>query len=154
MSTPQFPYVEIPKEVASVVGECDDGTRIYRKEGPEEDSGYWFEAIEDIVGKAVSPGGISMFCPVTRAAVHKRMKEGRLSAFLFHSTEIKTNWFGKKRVKRESPYILIPVSEAKAWKEELEREAVRRGYVDQKDLEGNEPDWHGEFLQWKDKREK
>ena len=99
---------------------------MYRKEGPEEDSGYWFEAIEDIVGKAVSPGGISMFCPVTRAAVHKRMKEGRLSAFLFHSTEIKTNWFGKKRVKRESPYILIPVCEAKGWKEELEREAVRR----------------------------
>jgi len=154
MSTESFPFVEIPEEVVSVVGECDEGTRIYRKEGSEDESGFWFEAMEDIIGTAVSPGGVSMFCPVTRAAVHKRIKEGRLSAFLFHATEIKINWFGKKRVKRESPYILIPVSEAKAWKAELEKKALKRGYVSQEDLEGNEPDWHGEFLEWKNKKGK
>ena len=154
MSTDSFPFVEIPEEVASVVGERDEGTRMYRREGSEEESGFWFEAMEDIIGKAVSPGGVSMFCPVSRAAVHKRMMEGRLSAFLFHTKEIKTNWFGKKRVIRKSPYILVPVSEAKAWKEELEKEALRRGYVSKEELEGNEPDWHGEFLEWKNKKDK
>ena len=154
MATTQFPFVKIPQEISSVVGECDEGTRMYRREGSEEEAGYWFEAMEEIIGTAVSPGGVSMFCPVTRAAVHKRIREGRLSAFLFHTTEIKKNWFGKKRVHRESPYILVPISEAKAWKEELAKEAVRRGYVSQEELEGNEPDWHGEFLEWKKKKGK
>ena len=154
MTTETFPYVEIPEEVVAVVGKCDEGTRMYRREGSEDEAGYWFGAMDDIIGKAVSPGGVSLFCPVTRAAVHKRIKEGRLSAFLFHCTHIRTNWFGKKRVLRETPYILIPVSEAKAWKVELEKEALRREYVKPDELEDNEPDWHGEFLQWKDKREK
>ena len=154
MATASFPYVEIPKEVASVVGKCDEGTRMYRKEGSDEEAAHWFEAMEDIVGKAVSPGGVNMFCPVTRAAVHKRMKEGRLSAFLFHCTRTKKSWLGKERVMRERPFILIPVSEAKAWKEELEKEALRRGYVSKEELEGNEPDWHGEFLLWKNKKER
>ncbi len=154
MATTSFPFVEIPEEVSSVVGERDEGTRKYQREGSEEEAGYWFEAMDEIIGKAVSPGGVSMFCPVTRAAVHKRIKEGRLSAFCFTTTEMKTNWFGKKRVHRESPYILVPVSEAKAWKEELAKEAVKRGYVDQEELEGSEPDWHGEFLEWKKKKDK
>ena len=154
MTTDSFPFVEIPEEVSSVVGERDEGTRKYKREGSEEEAGYWFEAMDEIIGKAVSPGGVSMFCPVTRAAVHKRIKEGRLSAFYFTTTEMKTNWFGKKRVHRESPYILVPVSEAKAWKEELAKEAVKRGYVDQEELEGSEPDWHGEFLEWKEKKGK
>ena len=153
MSTADFPFIEIPQQLTAVFGKRDEGTRIYRTEGPEEDAGYWFEAIDEVVGKAVSPGGVSMFCPVSRAAVHKRIKEGRLSAFLFHATEIKTNWFGKKRVLRQSPYILIPLSEAKAWKEELEQRALKLGHVSQDELEGNVPDWHGDFLEWKNRKE-
>jgi len=72
---------------------------------------------------------------------------------LFHATEIKTNWFGKKRVLRQSPYILIPLSEAKAWKEELEQRALKLGHVSQDELEGNVPDWHGDFLEWKNRKE-
>ena len=154
MATAPFPYVDIPEEVSSVVGKRVEGTRIYEREGSEEEAGYWFEAMDDIIGRAVSPGGVSMFCPITRAAVHKRVKEGRLSAFYFYTKEIKTNWFGKKRVHRESPYILIPVTEAKAWKQELEKEAMRRGYVSQDDLDGNEPEWVKGFLEWKKRRDK
>ena len=73
---------------------------------------------------------------------------------MFHCTHIRTNWFGKKRVLRGTPYILIPVSEAKAWKAELEKEALRREYVKPDELEDNEPDWHGEFLQWKNEKER
>ena len=154
MDTDPFPYVDIPKKVSSIVGEKEEGKRVYMREGSEEEAGFWFEAIEEIIGQSVSPGGVLMFCPVTRAAVHRRIKKGKLSAFKFHSTYVQTNLFGKNRVLRDTPYVLIPVSEAKAWKVELEKEALRRGYVDKEELEGNEPDWHGEFLQWKNKKER
>ena len=36
-----------------------------------------------------------MYCPVSRAAVYKRIKEGRLSIFLFHVTHRTTTLFGK-----------------------------------------------------------
>jgi len=137
-----------------VLGVPDEGTRVYRKDGPEEETGPWFDALTDVVGSSVSPGGVSMYCPVSRAAVHKRMKEGRLTAFMFHATHKKTDWFGKKRVLRERPLCFIPVSECKAWKIELEDEAKRRKYVSQEALEGKEPDWQGDFMEWKNKSER
>ena len=146
--------MDIPEKVASIVGEKEEGKRVYMREGSEEEAGFWFEAIEEIIGQSVSPGGVLMFCQVTRAAVHRRIKNGKLSAFKFHSKYVQTNLFGKNRVLRDTPYVLIPVSEAKAWKVELEKEALRRGYVDKEELEGKEPDWHGDFLQWKNKKER
>lgn len=148
------PFVRIPDELHSIVGVPDPGTRIYRRDGSQEESAIWFDAITEIIGPSVSPGGVGMYCPVSRAAVYKRIKEGKLSIFLFHVTHRRTTLFGKNKILRDNPYGYVPASEARAWRLELEARAVRQGFVTEEELEGAKPDWHGEFLQWRNRRER
>lgn len=149
-----FPFVEIPAEVESIVGKREEGTHIYRKDGSQEESSAWFDLVTELIGPSVSPGGVGMYCPVSRAAVYKRVKEGKLSMFLFHVTHRKTNLFGKTKTLRDTPYSYIPVSEAKAWRQELEERALRHGTISEEELEGARPDWHGEFLEWRSEKER
>jgi hypothetical protein len=149
-----FPFVVIPTELLPIIGERDGESRVYRKEGPEEEVAPWLEALTVIIGDGVSPGGVGMFCPVSRAAIHKRIGEGKLSMFLFHVTHRKTRLFGGMKIVRESPYAFIPISEAKAWKAELEERAIRHGLVTREELEGAKPDWAGEFVEWNSKWQK
>jgi hypothetical protein len=149
-----FPFVQVPSEFESAIGKPDLGTHIYRKDGSQEESAAWFDLLTELIGPSVSPGGVGMYCPVSRAAVYKRIKEGKLSIFLFHVTHRKTTLFGKTKTLRDSPYGYVPVSEAQAWRKELEERAVRQGMITQEDLEGSKPDWHGEFLQWRNKKER
>ncbi len=95
-----------------------------------------------------------MYCPVSRAAVYKRIKEGKLSIFLFHVTHRKTTLFGKNKILRDNPYGYVPVSEARAWRLELEDRAVRQGLITQEELEGSKPDWLGDFLAWRNSKER
>lgn len=150
----KFPFVEIPKELEAIVGKRDPGTRMYRRDGSQEESSVWFDLLTEIIGPSVSPGGVGMYCPVSRAAVYKRIKEGKLSIFLFHVTHRKTTLFGKNRILRDNPYGYIPASEARAWREELEERAVSQGTITEEELEGARPNWSGEFLQWREKRER
>jgi len=149
----QFPLVEIPDKLYPIVGEPDIGTRLYRRDGSQEEASVWFELLTEIIGPSVSPGGAGMYCPVSRAAVYKRVKEGKLSMFLFHVTWRKTTLFGKNKILRDSPYGYIPVRELKAWRDELERRAVEQGNVTEEELEGAKPDWTGDFLQWRNTKE-
>lgn len=153
MST-DFPFVEIPNEMEPFIGKRDEGTHIYRKDGPEEECAPWFDLLTDLIGPSVSPGGVGMYAPVSRAAVHKRIKEGKLSMFLFHVTHKRTTLFGKSKTTRESPFGYIPCSEAKAWGKEIEARAVRQGVITAEELEGSKPDWHGEFMEWRNKWER
>lgn len=150
MST-KFKFVEIPEELYSKVGPPDPETRIYRKQGASEEAARWFEDVGEIAGGCVSPGGACMFAPVSRAAVHKRMKEGRISAFLYHTTHQRTSLFGKVKYKRNTPVVLIPSSELKAWREELEERAIRLGRITREELEGTKPDEDGDFMEWSSK---
>src|ERR1700760_3277507 len=100
MST-DFPFVQVPEELRMVVGEQIAGTRIFRKTGPAEEDGYWFDVLTERFGPLVSPGGVSMFAPVSRAAVHKRMKEGKLTCFLYSISHRKRNLFGFTKEVRE-----------------------------------------------------
>jgi len=75
----------------------------------------------------VSPGGVCMFVPASRAAVHKRMKEGRLTAFCFHVVHEEKTFFGNVRKAKATPFVYIPVSECKAWAKELDE---KRGPVE------------------------
>jgi hypothetical protein len=150
----EFPFVSIPVELEPIIGKRDSGTHIYRRDGSQEESAAWFEMLTEIIGPSVSPGGVGMYCPVSRAAVYKRIKEGKLSIFLFHVTHRKTTLFGKNKILRDNPYGYIPVSEAKAWRQELEQRAIEQGRITAEELEGAKPDWHGEFLQWQNKKER
>ncbi|WP_164976021.1 hypothetical protein [Oleiharenicola lentus] len=147
MST-DFPFVVVPPELHKVFGEPIPGTHLYHKEGPQEEAGYWYDALFPVVGQCVSPGGVSMYAPVSRAAVHKRLKEGKLTGFFFHITHRKRNFFGVDLSTRELAIGCIPISECKAWKAELEQRAIEQGVVTEKELRGDKPDWHGDFLNW------
>lgn len=149
-----FPFVHVAPELQDAIGKCDPGTHIHRKDGSQEESAAWFDLLTELIGPSVSPGGVGMYCPVSRAAVYKRIKEGKLSIFLFHVTHRKTTLFGKTKTLRDSPYGYVPVSEAQAWRQELEERAVRQKLITQEELEGSKPDWHGEFLQWRNKKER
>ena len=95
-----------------------------------------------------------MYCPVSRAAVHKRTKEGKLSIFVYHIKYAKKGLFGKIKVVRKSPYVYIPVSEAIAWRKEIEERAIRNEEITREELVGTNPDWRGEFLEWPKKNER
>jgi len=146
-----FQNVEVPDEALAALGQPDPDSRVYRAEGPEEESGPWFEAVTAIAGACVSPGGCGMFAPVSRAAVYKRIKEGKLTSFCFHVTSTRVSIFGKKRKVREMPYIYIPAVELKAWAAELEERIIRLGRISREELEGNKPDWEGDFWDWESK---
>ena len=143
---------EIPAEALRVIGQPDAGTRVYRRVGQEHEVGEWFEALNAFAGPVVSPGGVSMFAPVSRAAVHKRLKEGRLTAFCFHTLETRSGFFGRKQAVRGTPYVYIPVSESRAWAEELKERMLRLGQISREELEGEKPDWSNDFWQWKNSK--
>jgi hypothetical protein len=128
----QFPFIEVPKDLRKIVGEPTPGTRAYRREGTHAECGQWIEDLglhyKGDVG--ISPAGVTMFVPVQRAAVHKRIKEGKLTAFFFYITRIDSTFFGSKRKVKLRPYILLSMSECKAWVTEMKR---RMGYVDEPD---------------------
>jgi hypothetical protein len=114
-----FACVTVPDALRRLVGDPAEGTRCYYTSGPEAEAGAWFDAIAELFN-CVSPGCVSMFAPVTRAGIHKRLKEGRLTAFYFQVTEVRRTIFGQKRKGRQTAYALIPVTECKAWGQELQ----------------------------------
>ena len=126
----EFPFIEVPEDLRKIVGEPTTGTRAYRREGTHAECGQWIEDLglhyKGDVG--ISPAGVTMFVPVQRAAVHKRIKEGKLTAFFFYITRIEDTFFGNKRKVKMRPYILLSVSECKAWAAEMKR---RLGYEDE-----------------------
>jgi hypothetical protein len=128
----QFPFIEVPKDLRKIVGEPTPGTRAYRREGTHEECSRWLEALgEHFKGDVgISPAGVSMFVPVLRAGVHKRIKDGKLTAFFFYITRVESTFFGTKRKVKLRPYIVLSVSECKAWAAEMKR---RLGYVDEPD---------------------
>lgn len=113
-------FVLIPPELAAVIGPPDEGTRIFRTSGTEEEMHDWFIKICEHVGPTVSPGGVAMFARVSRPGVYKRLKAGRLTAFCFNPVEEVSTLFGKKKSVKTSAVVYIPVVECEAWRAELE----------------------------------
>jgi|SRR5208282_5875406 hypothetical protein len=126
MSVNEFPFVNVPPEALPIVGQPTVGTRFYRREGSDQEYGEWIEEIGRIFQGDVglSPGGVAMFVPVSRAAVHKRLREGRLTGFAFYVTSQGKSLLGKPRKIKARPYLVLSVSECKAWLNELKRKAA------------------------------
>lgn len=125
----QFPFIEVPKELRQIVGEPTRGTRAYRREGTHAECAQWVEALGEYYKGDVglSPSGVSLFVPITRAGIHKRIRDGRLTAFMFYITRRETSFLGVKRKAKQRPYIMLSLSECKAWAAEMKRKV---GYVD------------------------
>lgn len=125
----EFPFIEVPKELRKIVGEPTPGTRAYRREGTHAECAQWVEALGEYYKGDVglSPSGVALFVPITRAGIHKRIRDGKLTAFTFYITRRETSFLGVKRKAKQRPYIMLSVSECKAWAAEMKRKA---GYVD------------------------
>ena len=123
-----FPYVEIKPGLKRVIGEKDPGTRMYKASGTQEEYVTWFDAIMRHVGPCVSPGGAAARAHVTRAAVYKRMKEGRITAFMFYAPEDNKDLPKILRIFRKPsvPYCYIPISECQAWGDDIRERADLR----------------------------
>jgi len=125
-----FPFVKVPVRLLTFVGEPDPGTRQYRLYGTEAGYRMWFDVVSRICKPDgfLSPSGAAIYIGVSRAGVHKRLKEGRLTVFLFHKMKwsrlLKESELIKKKVFfGNAPFssnAFIPVSECKAWAAELE----------------------------------
>ena len=142
-----FPYLDVPASLKPIVGVPDPETRIYRREGSDEESGPWFDALcEHFPGEGfISPGGVGMYAPVSRAGVYKRLKEGNLTAFCFHVVRAERSLFGYQKKLKERPYVYVAVSESKAWGEDLRARPDRKAaYVEA--AGGEKPDREGDFL--------
>lgn len=143
--------VDIPDRLRRILGEPGPGTRMFRQYGSEDDFQRWFDAVWEICweGGAASPGGVAMYAGVSRAGVHKRMREGRITAFLFHVVEGVGRWTKREMLKNAGiPYIYIPGSEMRAWAELL-------GHVPRSTRwsESNgDGDMEGEFLRAKGRK--
>ena len=137
----------VPASLKPVVGVPDPETRIYRREGSDEESGPWFDALcEHFPGEGfISPGGVGMYAPVSRAGVYKRLKEGNLTAFCFHVVKAERSLFGYQKKLKERPYVYVAVSECKAWGQDLRARPDRKeAYLEA--AGGEKPDGQGEFL--------
>jgi hypothetical protein len=143
----EFPYLDVPASLKPIVGVPDLETRIYRREGSDEESGPWFDALcEHFPGEGfISPGGVGMYAPVSRAGVYKRLKEGNLTAFCFHVVKAERSLFGYQKKLKERPYVYVAVSECKAWGQDLRARPDRKAaYVEA--AGGEKPDTAGDFL--------
>lgn len=141
-----FPYIEIPEHLSTLIGDPDRGTRMYRQYGTEDEMSTWFDAVVEICKPegSVSPGGAAGYARVSRAGIHKRMKQGRLTAFLFNVVEDSKLLKGvKKLADGRMPYVYIPVSECKAWRKQLER--APESAEKEKEIMGDY-DWKGNFM--------
>lgn len=146
MGNDGFPFVTVPDHLIPRVGNTDEGTRVYRAFGPPEAFEQWWEAVCEICKpeNTVSPGGVPMFAQASRAAVHKRLKEGRLTAFCFHKETVHRTRFRKREVivTEGTPITNIPVSECKAWGEQMR--AMTR--TERKEIQWGEGDNAGQVL--------
>lgn len=142
----EFPYVKVPDRLLPFIGDPDEGTRIYRRYGTENDYRVWFNAASKICKPdgLVTPGGAAGYARVSRAGLHKRLKEGRLTAFIFHEIKDSKLWKGTKTLTdgRSPSSGFVPVSECKAWAAELEGKTVEEL---EKEITGDH-DWKGKAL--------
>ena len=143
--TAHFPYEIIPSELSPIVGKFDEKTRSYHAYGEIGEVSYWYEALTKVIGPLVTPGAISMYVPVSRTAIGKRIKEARSTVFNFHAKPATKGLFVNKKEKRERPYVYVPVSECKAWRSEIEAKLIRTGQATVEEIDDEKPHWYDGF---------
>jgi ribosomal protein L21 len=144
--------IPIPLEIEHVFGEKRPDTRIYERTGTQAEYRVWTDAVFLVCkGGAVSPGGASMFGGKARASVHNRMEDGKLTAFIFKIQKGSKTGLGESR---EKPYIYVPVSEIKAWAEEIKEREFKKGEATPAEVEPPKTGWVQDFLAWKKKMQK
>jgi len=131
----RFPYAEPPehwKRVKEI--KCVKGTRWWIDRGNGGSFRTWlYELLEDEDYKEVliPLQWVPEVVGVTRAAVHKRAKAGKLTVFSFVMTEPEKEFVNKARMHARSRYDYAVLCECEAWGDlvsaQFDREIERRG---------------------------
>lgn len=130
--------IEIADRYLDSLGELDEGTLIYRKCGSDLECREWFKTVVEITsGMIVSPGGVTVHCNVSRAALHKKLNTGGLTAFCFHVTETCSTLFGKRTFIQKVPYMYIPIYDLQEWEKELQEKVSSKLRYDGDPKENN-----------------
>jgi len=140
-----FPFTIVSSKLGWVAGEYDEETNSYHKHGHEGEVGYWFETLTKHLGPLLAPGMVNMYVPVSRTAVHNRIKTGGLTSFYFHTKPASEGLFLNKKETRESPYVFIPSRECRIWAEEIRAKKARLGQMTLPEIDDQVPDWFNEF---------
>ena len=136
-----FPYIDIPSRLNVVLGSFDEKTRSYHAYGEEHHVRYWYEAIIKELGAIVPIASVSMYVPVSRAAVRKRVMSGQFTVFYFHSSPSASGLFFNKKEKRETAYTFVTASECKSWAAEVREKKIRLGHITREETLSEKPDW-------------
>jgi len=140
-----FPFSIVPSKLEWIAGDYDYETNSYHQRGDEGEVGYWFDVLTQHLGPLLAPGMINMYVPVSRTAVHRRIKSGGLTTFYFHSKPATEGLFAGKKEPRESPFVFVPAKECRYWSEEIKAKKLRLKQVELSDIEDQEPAWHQAF---------
>lgn len=113
-------HIELPEELDGIAGQIDPGTRFYKKFDFKENFADWFDAINRYASNGegfLTPGTLALYANVSRAAVYKRIKEGRLTAFQFQVTEMYVDKNGQTtgRTVSKQTFCFIPMTECQQW---------------------------------------
>lgn len=108
------PTIKIPERLLSVLGEPEGASRnVFIQKGSLHHAQGWYLALLRVFGEVVPVPNVTLFVPVSRNAIHKRIKDGKLSCFKFQINETE-----RKGTKRESPHAFVPVYECILWYQE------------------------------------
>jgi hypothetical protein len=122
-----FPFIEVPKRLLGYLGKKEKGTREYTAVGDAEVFRQWVNALlaeEDL--PVVTFTWATLYVGVSREAVYKRCREGRLTLFGFY-VDKSIPFFGRVKFVRAS-YGFLSLKELQAWREELQaRKGQRAG---------------------------
>ena len=86
-----------------------------------------------------------MYVPVSRTAVHSRIKRGDLTTFYFHSKPATEGLFLKKKEPRESDFVFVTARECRLWAHEIRAQKARLGHIKLPAIEDFGPDWNEAF---------
>jgi hypothetical protein len=120
-------HITIETEDLAILGEQKPGTLVYTREGSLEKVADWFDRISVRFGATVTLGGVMMYCPVSRSALHERIDRGGLTVFEFNVTERKTNLLGSLKTVFRKTYAYVPIAELHAWRKDIEERAKAKG---------------------------
>jgi hypothetical protein len=124
----EFPYLKITEDLQFTVGKAEEDTRIFRKNGRDSYFREWIIELNKMLkGNLIPSTWVPAYVGVSRAAVHKRIKSGRLTMFVFQYEESYISLTMKWKSRKTAEFSYCVRSECQAWKDEIEhREAMRR----------------------------
>lgn len=103
----------------------EPGTRIYRESGDEHHMRWWINELQKIFeGQLLPFEWVAEYVGISRAALHKRVKRGGLTVFVFEVTEKVTGILGGKRERMRQEYKCVPITECEDWRNQLWDEAL------------------------------